>query len=126
EYRIGLVLESGNDDFFDTSFPRGIGDQLRINAITSDDCQFLQNLTANCHSERSKAESKNPAKLPNTSATRFDSLTSLSLSLRPSRPCRVFPSRSFLDFARNDVDSFTRGAGVSRATAQGPFVATPE
>ena len=32
----------------------------------------------------------------------FDSLTSRSLSLRPSRPCRGFPSRSILDFARDD------------------------
>jgi hypothetical protein len=33
---------------------------------------------------------------------RFDSLASHSLSLRPSRPSRGFPSRSILDFARND------------------------
>ena len=32
----------------------------------------------------------------------FDSLTSRSLSLRPSRLCRGFPSRSILDFARDD------------------------
>jgi cysteine desulfuration protein SufE len=35
-------------------------------------------------------------------ATGFDSLTSRSLSLRPSRLCRSFPGRSILDFARND------------------------
>jgi hypothetical protein len=33
---------------------------------------------------------------------RFDSLSSRSLSLWPSRLCRGFPSRSILDFARND------------------------
>jgi uncharacterized membrane protein YozB (DUF420 family) len=33
----------------------------------------------------------------------FDSLTSRSLSRRPSRPCRGFPSRFILDFARNDI-----------------------
>jgi hypothetical protein len=33
---------------------------------------------------------------------RFDSLAFHSLSLRPSRPSRGFPSRSILDFARND------------------------
>jgi hypothetical protein len=32
-------------------------------------------------------------------AAGFDSLTSRSLSLRPSRPCRGFPNRSILDFA---------------------------
>ena len=40
-------------------------------------------------------------------AAGFDWLTSHSLSLRPSRPCRGFPSRSILDFARND-DEFAR------------------
>ena len=54
------------------------------------------------HSERSAAESKNPVKLPEGSSAGFDSLTSRSLSLRPSRPCRGFPSRSILDFARDD------------------------
>ena len=34
-------------------------------------------------------------------ASGFDSLTSHSLSLRPSRPCRGSPSRSILDFARD-------------------------
>ena len=34
----------------------------------------------------------------------FDSLTSCSLSLRPSRPCRGFPSRSMLDSSRNDLN----------------------
>jgi hypothetical protein len=33
---------------------------------------------------------------------RFDSLASHLLSLRPSRLCRGFPSRSILDSARND------------------------
>jgi hypothetical protein len=37
-------------------------------------------------------------------AAGFDSLTSRSLSLRPSRPCRGFPSRSILDSARNDLN----------------------
>ena len=37
-----------------------------------------------------------------TKIERFDSLTPGSLSLRPFRPCRGFPSRSILDFARND------------------------
>src|SRR5205807_6644615 len=32
----------------------------------------------------------------------FDSLIARSLSLRPSRPCRRFPSRSILGSARND------------------------
>ena len=36
-------------------------------------------------------------------ASGFDSLTSRSLTLRSSRPCRGFPSRSILDFARDDV-----------------------
>jgi hypothetical protein len=35
-------------------------------------------------------------------SVRFDSLASHSLSLRPSRPSRGFPSRSVLNFARND------------------------
>jgi hypothetical protein len=54
------------------------------------------------HPERSEAESKDPAALLNRFATGFDSLASRSLSLWPSRPCRSFPSRSILDFARND------------------------
>jgi hypothetical protein len=33
---------------------------------------------------------------------RFDSLISRSLNLRSFRLCRGFPSRSILDFARND------------------------
>ena len=33
---------------------------------------------------------------------RFDSLTSRSLNLRSFRLCHGFPSRSILDFARND------------------------
>jgi hypothetical protein len=52
--------------------------------------------------ERSQTESKDPAALPTGIATGFDSLTSRSLSLWPSRPCRGFPSRFILDFARND------------------------
>jgi hypothetical protein len=51
--------------------------------------------------------------------TGFDSLTSHSLSLWPSRPCRGFPSRSILDFARNDsTDHFcfcpSRSIGTKR------------
>jgi hypothetical protein len=54
------------------------------------------------HPERSEAESRNPAALPTGITTGFDSLTFRSLSLGPSRLCRGFPSRSILDFARND------------------------
>src|SRR5262249_56612722 len=98
---IGFIRESSSDNFFNAGVPRRTGDQLRINAVPGDDSERLWNLTANCHSERSKAKSKNPAKLPNASAT------------------------GFLDFARNDVTSFTRGVGVLRAAAQEPFAATP-
>jgi hypothetical protein len=58
------------------------------------------------HSERSAAKSKNPAAKPYRNAPRFDSLTSRSLSLRPSRGCRGFPSRSILDLARDEVILF--------------------
>src|SRR5206468_495691 len=54
------------------------------------------------HPERSEAKSRDPAELPFGRATGFDSLTSRSLSLRPSRPCRGFPSCSILGSARND------------------------
>jgi len=54
-----------------------------------------------CHPEGSEAQSKDPAESLIGFATGFDSLTSRSLSLRPSRPCRGFPSRSILDFARD-------------------------
>ena len=50
------------------------------------------------------------------SIQRFDSLTSRSLNLRSSRLCRAFPSRSILDFARNDKSVnrryFTESAGT--------------
>jgi hypothetical protein len=57
------------------------------------------------HPERipqTREKSKDPAELPQGFATGFDSLASRSLSLRPFRPSRGFPSRSILDFARND------------------------
>src|SRR5262245_52915150 len=54
------------------------------------------------HPERSAAKSKDPVAKPQRNVAGFDSLTSRSLSLRPSRPCHGFPSRSILDFARND------------------------
>src|SRR5262249_53385501 len=91
---ICFVGESGSDDFCYASFSSCVCDQSRVNAVAGNYSEVLRNLTANCHSERSKAKSKNPAKLPNTGATGFDSLTSRPLSLRPSRPCRGFPSRS--------------------------------
>jgi hypothetical protein len=58
------------------------------------------------HSERSAAKSNNPAVEPNGNAPGFDALASNSRSLRPARPCRDFPSRSILDFARDDVILF--------------------
>jgi hypothetical protein len=57
------------------------------------------------HPERipqAREESKNPAALATGIATEFDSLTSRLLSLWPAGPCRGFPCRSILDFARND------------------------
>ena len=49
---------------------------------------------------------------------RFDSLTARSLSLRPSRLCRGFPSRSVLAFARNDTWASGRMRGtVAKASA---------
>jgi len=47
-----------------------------------------------------------------TKIERFDSLTPGSLSLRPFRPCRGFPSRSILGFARNDKN-YTRARAPS-------------
>jgi len=41
----------------------------------------------------------------NADAAGFDSLTSRSLSLRPSRLCRDFPNASTVDFARDDNDA---------------------
>jgi hypothetical protein len=109
---ISFVREGGSDDFFNTSSMRSIGKRSRVNTVAGNDSQLFRELSANCHSERSAAESKNPAKLAKTDATGFDSLASRSLSLRPSRPCRGFPSRSILDYGRNDVISFSRGDGV--------------
>ena len=43
-----------------------------------------------------------PRRKLEASASGFDSLTSRSLSLRPSRPCRGSRKRSILDSARND------------------------
>ena len=42
-----------------------------------------------------RAESRHPVKLPEGCAAGFDSLTSRSLSLWPSRPCRGFPAAPF-------------------------------
>jgi hypothetical protein len=55
------------------------------------------------HCERTEAKSTNLAMKLYGNAPGFDSLTSRSLSLRPFRPCRGFPRRSILDFARDDV-----------------------
>ena len=51
-----------------------------------------------------RAKSRHPVVKASGIAAGFDSLTSRSLSLRPSRPCRGFPSRSILDSSRNDLN----------------------
>jgi len=54
------------------------------------------------HVERSRLSSRSfmpRLKTSQYSIQRFDSLTPRSLNLRSSRLCRVFPSRSILDFA---------------------------
>ena len=76
---ISFVHEGGGDDFFNARSTRSIGEQSRVNAVAGDDSQLFRELSANCHSEQSEAESKNPAKLAKTDAT------------------------GFLDYARNDV-----------------------
>jgi hypothetical protein len=63
----------------------------------------MRGIPAGCHPERSEAESKDPAELPIGFIKGFDSLTSRSLSLWPSRLCRV-PRRSIVDSARNDME----------------------
>ena len=85
---IGFVREGGSDDFFNAGSTRSIGEQSRLNAVAGNYSQLFRELSANCHSEQSEAESKNPAKLAKTDAT------------------------GFLDYARNDVTSFSRGGGV--------------
>src|SRR6266853_5674952 len=58
-----------------------------------------------CHVERSRLPSRSFMRMLKTSQysiQRFDPLTSRSLNLRSSRLCRGFPSRSILDFARDD------------------------
>jgi hypothetical protein len=85
---ISFVREGGSDDFFNAGSTRSIGEQSRVNAVAGNYSQLFRELSANCHSEQSEAESKNPAKLAKTDAT------------------------GFLDYARNDVTSFSRGGGV--------------
>jgi hypothetical protein len=88
ECPIGLTGESGSDDFFNAGSTRSIGEQSRVNAVAGNYSQLFRELSANCHSEQSEAESKNPAKLAKTDAT------------------------GFLDYARNDVTSFSRVGDV--------------
>src|SRR4029453_13064128 len=52
--------------------------------------------------ERSATKSKDPVELLKGTATGFDSLTARSLSRRPSRLCRGFPSRFILHPSRDD------------------------
>lgn len=48
----------------------------------------------------------NPVVQPQAVSTGFDSLTSRSLSLQPSRLCRGFLGRSILDSARDDEKNY--------------------
>ena len=80
ENGISFVREGGSYDFFDTGSTRSFGEQSRVNAVAGNDSQVAWNINrVACHSERTEAESKNPAKLLQSHAT------------------------GFLDFARNDA-----------------------
>jgi hypothetical protein len=84
EDRIGLASEGGRNYLLYARFSRCVSQQSRINTVSGDDSQGI----VTRHSERSEAESKNPALKPKGNAT------------------------GFLDFARNDGTSFTRGGDV--------------
>ncbi len=73
--------------------PRQIADEKQKKAKGSNDPNgALVFKQVACHVERSRD-------ISNCQVQRFDSLTSDSLNLWSSRPCRGFPSRSILDCA---------------------------
>jgi hypothetical protein len=82
ENGISFVRKGGGYDFFDTGSTRAFGEQSRVNAVAGNDSQVAWNIhRIACHSERSEAESKNPAKLLQSHAT--DSSTSLGMTSAP-------------------------------------------
>jgi hypothetical protein len=90
---IGLTRESGSDDFFDTSFARSISEQSWVHAVAGNDSQLFRELSANCHSERSEAESKNPVEVtfevsPRDVSTVLDMMVDFSLVPPANIPVR--------------------------------------
>jgi len=101
--------------------PRQIADEKQEKAYGSNDPNgaliFKQ---ASCHVEPSRLARRNFMRRRKTSLILnvhgFDSLTSHSLNLRSSRLYRGFPSRSILDFARNNSQRGQCSLGLTRAT----------